>query len=147
MEGAFWVRRMAARLTRFSADSELSRFNAAAGTWADVSPELEALLRESLGAFDRSAGLVNVAVLRSMEAVGYTRPLSEGLPVATETRAGPLPALPEVLSVRPGAAWLECGALLAASTTSTAPSASAARPASIIASHPQSRYPPEFPLE
>jgi thiamine biosynthesis lipoprotein len=109
MEGEFWVRRMAARLTRFSADSELSRFNAAAGTWADVSPELEALLRESLGAFDRSAGLVNVAVLRSMEAVGYTRPLSEGLPVATETRAGPLPALPEVLSVRPGAAWLEPG--------------------------------------
>src|ERR1700694_5491643 len=110
MEGEFWVRRMAARLTRFSSGSELSRFNASAGGGADVSPELEALLRAALWGFDHSAGLVNVSVLRSMEAVGYTRPLSEGLPVATETRGGPLPALPEVLSVRPGAARLEPGA-------------------------------------
>jgi thiamine biosynthesis lipoprotein len=88
LEGEFWVRRLGAKLTRFSADSELSRFNASAGRWADVS----------------------VAVLRSMEAVGYTRPLSEGLPVAGEPRVCPLPALPDVLSVRPGAARLEPGA-------------------------------------
>lgn len=110
LEGEFWVRRLGAKLTRFSADSELSRFNASAGGWADVSPELEALLRESLSAFEKSAGLVNVAVLRSMEAVGYTRPLSEGLPVAAEPRVCPLPALPDVLSLRPGAARLEPGA-------------------------------------
>jgi thiamine biosynthesis lipoprotein len=110
LEGEFWVRRLGARLTRFSADSELSRFNASPGGWVDVSPELEALLRESLSAFEKSAGLVNVAVLRSMEAVGYTRPLAEGLPVATERRTSPLPALPDVLSVRPGAARLEPGA-------------------------------------
>jgi FAD:protein FMN transferase len=110
LEGEFWVRRLGARLTRFSPDSELSRFNSSPGAWRDVSPELESLLRVSLRAFETSSGLVNVAVLRSMEAVGYARPLSEGRPVATESRACPLPALPDVLAVRPGAARLEPGA-------------------------------------
>jgi thiamine biosynthesis lipoprotein len=109
LEGEFWVRRLGARLTRFSPDSELSRFNSSPGAWRDVSPELESLLRVSLRAFETSSGLVNVAVLRSMEAVGYARPLSEGRPVATESRACPLPALPDVLAVRPGAARLEPG--------------------------------------
>ncbi len=110
LEAEFWVRRLGARLTRFSPDSELSRFNNSPGRWQDIGPELESLLRESLRAFETSMGLVNVAVLRSMEAVGYTRPLFEGRPVATEPRACPLPALPDVLAVRPGAARLEPGA-------------------------------------
>jgi FAD:protein FMN transferase len=110
LEGEFWVRRLGARLTRFSPESELSKFNRSAGRWFDICPELEALLRESLAAFESSSGLVNVAVLPSMEAVGYTRPLSEAAPVATELRACPLPALPDVLSVRPGTARLEHGA-------------------------------------
>ncbi|MHB8589994.1 MAG: FAD:protein FMN transferase [Candidatus Dormibacteraceae bacterium] len=110
LEGEFWVRRLGARLTRFSTESELSTFNAAPGRWAGVSPELEALLRASLWAFEKSAGLVNVAVLPSMEAVGYTRPLAEGLPVAAGPRACPLPALPDVLAVQPGVARLEPGA-------------------------------------
>jgi thiamine biosynthesis lipoprotein len=110
LEGEFWVRRMGARLTRFSPDSELSRFNASAGRWIDISAELEALLRESLRAFETSAGLVNVAVLPSMAAIGYTRPLSFGRPSATEARVGPLPALPDALTVRPGAARLKPGA-------------------------------------
>ena len=110
LEGEFWVRRLGARLTRFASDSELSRFNADAGGWRDVSPELESLLREALRAFETSAGLVNVAVLRSMEAVGYTRPLSEARPAAAEARPCALPALPDVLAVRPGAARLEPGA-------------------------------------
>ena len=110
LEGEFWVRRMGARLTRFSADSELSAFNASAGSWRDVSPELESLLRESLRAFETSSGLVNVAVLRSLEAIGYARPFAERQPVATELRACPLPPLPDVLVVRPGAAHLEPGA-------------------------------------
>jgi thiamine biosynthesis lipoprotein len=110
LEGEFWVRRLGAQLTRFSPESELSRLNRSPGRWIDVSPELEALLRESLVAFKTSSGLVNVAVLPSMEAVGYTRPLSEAAPVATEPRACRLPALPDVLAVRPGAARLERGA-------------------------------------
>jgi len=110
LEGEFWVRRMGARLTRFSPDSELSRFNASPGSWMDVSPELESLLRESLRAYEMSSGLVNVAVLRALEGVGYTRPLSDGQPIATELRARPLPPLPDVLAIRPGAARLEPGA-------------------------------------
>jgi FAD:protein FMN transferase len=110
LEGEFWVRRLGARLTRFSPDSELSRFNRSPGRWVEVSPELQALLRASLAAFETSAGLVNVAVLPSMEAAGYTRSLSEAPPVSTEPRACPLRALPDVLAVRPGAARLERGA-------------------------------------
>ena len=110
LECEFWVRRMGARMTRFTKDSELSLFNASAGHWAEISAELELLLRESLRAFETSRGLVNVAVLPSMTAIGYTRPLSEGTPTATVPRPSPLPALPDVLRVRPGAAWLEPGA-------------------------------------
>ena len=43
--GAAWVVEVAGRLTRFDPQSELSRLNAAAGTWAAVGPELEAVLR------------------------------------------------------------------------------------------------------
>jgi thiamine biosynthesis lipoprotein len=112
LEGEFWVRRMGARLTRFSPDSELSRFNASPGRWIEISPELESLLGVSLHAFDTSSGLVNVAVLPSLQAVGYTRPMAEVQPVATMLRARPLPLPPllDVLAVRPGAARLEPGA-------------------------------------
>ena len=110
LEGEFWVHRLGARLTRFSPDSELSRFNASPGHWMDVSPELETLLRESLRAFETSGGLVNVAVLPSMTAIGYTRPFAESRPTATVSDARPLPALPDVLTVRAGAARLEPGA-------------------------------------
>lgn len=109
LEGEQWVRRLGSRLTRFSADSELSRLNAAAGRWVAVGAELEALLRESLRAFDMSGGLVNVAVLPSMMAIGYTRPLAEGATVATLDGAQPLKALPDVLGVRRGSARVAAG--------------------------------------
>ena len=41
LEGEFWVRRIGARLTRFSPGSELSRFNASPGQWIEISAELE----------------------------------------------------------------------------------------------------------
>jgi FAD:protein FMN transferase len=110
LEGEFWVRRLGARLTRFSPESELSRLNRSSGRWMDVSPEMEALLRESLTAFELSSGLVDVAVLPAMEAAGYTRPMSEAPPLATDPGACPLPPLPDVLAVRPGASRLRCGA-------------------------------------
>src|ERR1700737_3918788 len=110
LEGEFWARRIGARLTRFSPDSELSRFNASLGRWIDVSPELEALLHASLRAFESSAGLVNVAVLPSMIAIGYTSPMSEARPTATVAGPKPPPALPDVLSMRARAARLEPGA-------------------------------------
>jgi thiamine biosynthesis lipoprotein len=109
VEGEFWVRRLGARLTRFSPESELSRLNAAEGRWVDVSAETEELLRESLRAFELSGGLVNIAVLPSMLAIGYTRSMSEGSTAACLGRVRPLPSLPNVLSVRRGGARLEPG--------------------------------------
>ena len=107
--GADWVREMGRRLTRFEPDSELSRFNAAAGAWAPVGPDLEALLREALRAWELSGGLVHAGCLRAMRAIGYTRPLREGLTVTLEPAQGPLPPLPDVLEVRPGRARLAPG--------------------------------------
>src|ERR1700674_4062315 len=97
------------RRTRFSPDSELSRLNAAGGRWVTVSAETEELLRLSLRAFETSGGLVNVAVLPSMLAIGYTRTLSSGATPATLGRARRLPPLPSVLTVRRGGARLEPG--------------------------------------
>jgi thiamine biosynthesis lipoprotein len=56
-----------------------------------------------------SAGLVNVAVLPSMLAIGYTRPLSDGAGVAVLERVRPVPALADVLAVRDAQARLEPG--------------------------------------
>src|SRR5258706_8608455 len=109
LDGELWVRRLGARLTRFSADSELSRLNAHAGEWVEISGEMEAILRDSLRANEMSSGLINVAVLPSMLAVGYTRPLSEGTAVATLDGVGPLPALGDVLELREGEARVERG--------------------------------------
>ena len=109
-EAEAWVHQMHDRLTRFTADSELSRFNASAGQWVEVSPLLEALLRESLRAQELSRGLVNAAVLPALLAAGYTRTFSEG-PTATTMSVRP-PSLPEVLEVRAGSARLRSGAAI-----------------------------------
>src|SRR5258708_35061626 len=74
LQGEFWVHRLGARLTRFSTDSEVSRFNATPGTWMDVSPELGALLREAARAFGGSTGLRNGAGCSMTRAHGDPRP-------------------------------------------------------------------------
>jgi len=109
LKAEFWVRALAARLTRFDPRSELSLLNAAAGHWTSVSPELEALLRESLRAHEMSGGLVNVAVLPSMLAVGYTRPLIHGPTAPVLEAAHSTPSLPNVLHVESGRARLAPG--------------------------------------
>lgn len=98
-----------ARLSRFRPDSELSRFNAAAGRWVAVGPELEELLRLALGAWAASGGLVHAGVLDRMLAIGYTRPLAAGPTPAGALEAESLPPLPELLEVAPGAARLRPG--------------------------------------
>ena len=105
-----WVRRLGARFTRFASDSELSHLNARAGEWVDVSGEMEELLREGLRAHEMSAGLVNIAVLPSMLAVGYSRPLVEGPGAARLHAVESLPRLSDVLEVHAGQARLERGA-------------------------------------
>ena len=109
LKAEFWVRALAARLTRFDERSELARFNRSAGAWVPVSAELEALLHESLRAHEVSGGLVNVAVLPSMLAVGYTRPLSHGPTAAALEAVHPAPLLPSVLEVELGRALLASG--------------------------------------
>lgn len=107
-ESESWVHEMHDRLTRFSPSSELSLFNASAGSWADVSPLLESLLRECLRAYDVSGGLVNAAVLPALLAAGYARTFSAG-PTPVTASVVP-PALPLVLEVRTGEARLRQGA-------------------------------------
>jgi thiamine biosynthesis lipoprotein len=109
VRGEFWVRKLGARLTRFSDGNELAALNRAGGEWLEVSAEMEALLREALRAYELSAGLVNVAVLPSMLAIGYTRPLAEGTSRATLGEARPAPPLADVLTVRSGRACLQAG--------------------------------------
>ena len=108
-DGEAWIRRMHDRLTRFDPSSEVSRFNAGAGGWIAVSPELEALLRVSLRAYDDSDGLVHVAVLPALLATGYTRDFDAGPTEPTAPPAPPAP-LPDLLEVRSGEARLHVGA-------------------------------------
>jgi len=103
-----WVLAMHDRLTRFTPDSELSRFNAGAGRWTDVSPELGALLRQSLIAYAASNGLVHVGVLPSLLAAGYTRDFAAGPTPSTGEIVIP-PPLPEMLEVASGRARLRNG--------------------------------------
>jgi len=103
-----WLARMHDRLTRFSPDSEVSRFNAAAGRWIDLSPELEALLRGSLRAYEDSDGLVHVGVLPALLAAGYTRDFAAGPTAASGARVI-APPLPDMLEVQGHRARLQAG--------------------------------------
>lgn len=107
-----WIEAAHRRFTRFESDSELSRLNAAAGTWVAVSRELEALLRLALDAHERSGGLVHAGVLPALLAAGYTRTIADGPTVATLERSRPLPPLDEMLEVEPGRARLAPGSAL-----------------------------------
>ena len=110
-DGEAWIHRMHDRLTRFSESSELSRFNAAAGSWVEVSDEFAALLRESLRAYELSGGLVHAGTLEGLLAAGYTRDFTLG---GTPTTAAPAPPrpLPEVLELRGTRARLANGAAI-----------------------------------
>lgn len=105
-----WVAGMHDRFSRFVAGSELSRLNAAEGRWADVSPELEGILRAALEAYEVSGGLVHAGVLGSMLAIGYSRPFREGPTAAVLAGVAPPPPLPDLLDVEPGRARLRAGA-------------------------------------
>jgi FAD:protein FMN transferase len=106
-----WLAEEERRLTRFDPESELSRFNAAAGSgWVPVSDQLEAMLREALAAYELSGGLVHAAVLPSMLAIGYTRTLALGPTTPRPDALRPPAPLPDLLEVSPGRAKLRAGA-------------------------------------
>ncbi|HEY7834556.1 MAG TPA: FAD:protein FMN transferase [Ktedonobacterales bacterium] len=67
-----WLERVGERLTRFSAESELARLNAASG-WQPVSKLLYNVVAESLAAARASEGLFDPALLPLLEALGYDR--------------------------------------------------------------------------
>ncbi len=134
-ETARWIRGLHRRLTRFEPESELSRFNDRAGDWVEVSPELEALLRAALDAFETSEGLVHAGILPALLDAGYDRSFGDmyvfrhqlddirhrsddrthaasrdtSLAGASPEPPEPLPAL---LQVRSGSAKLEPGAAI-----------------------------------
>src|SRR5258707_12114881 len=73
VRGEFWVRKLGARLPRFSDGSELAGLNRAGGEWLAATAEMEAMLREAPRAYEPRAGLVRTAVPPPTLAIGYNR--------------------------------------------------------------------------
>lgn len=71
-----WFREVDARLSRFTAQSELSRLNASAGSWQMVSPLLFDALAQGVRAAEDSDGLFDPTLLTLIEALGYDRDFS-----------------------------------------------------------------------
>jgi thiamine biosynthesis lipoprotein len=65
--------------SRFRPASELSRLNAAAGTWVQISAEMTQVLEYALGLHDATGGLFDPAILPDLERAGYDRTF-EALP-------------------------------------------------------------------
>ena len=97
-------------LSRFDAESELSRLNAAGGAWTDAGPRLLGALAAAVDAREATGGRFDPAVLPALVAAGYDRSFEELEPraaaVAFGWRAG---AAVEVDHVR-GRARIEPGA-------------------------------------
>jgi len=60
-------------LSRFEPESELSRLNAAAGSWSPAGPRLRTALAAALRARDETGGRYDPTVLPALEAAGYDR--------------------------------------------------------------------------
>jgi FAD:protein FMN transferase len=101
------------RLTRFDPRSELSCFNADAGTRVRVSALLGELLRTCLDAYELTAGLVNAACLPALIDAGYDRSITRlrrhPAPRARSAPGAAVPSLPAVLEVGDGWARLAPG--------------------------------------
>src|SRR5260370_8272369 len=63
LRAEFWVRALAARLTRFDEASELSRFNAASGRWVEASPPFESVIRAPLPAYPARRAVLHPPLL------------------------------------------------------------------------------------
>lgn len=79
------------RFSRFRGDSELSRANAAAGTWTDVSLEFAAVLGLALAAWRETGGRFDPTVLGAVIAAGYDRDFDELLSGARGALGPPRP--------------------------------------------------------
>jgi thiamine biosynthesis lipoprotein len=65
------------RFSRFRGDSELSRVNAAAGSWTTVSSGFAELTEFALAACERTSGRFDPTLLGAMVAAGYDRDFDE----------------------------------------------------------------------
>lgn len=77
MRGMAWLESLSDRLTRFSAESELSQLNASAGRWCAVSGTLFAVVAAGVAAARATDGLFDPALLPLLEAIGYDRDYDE----------------------------------------------------------------------
>ena len=79
------------RFSRFRADSELSRANAAAGAWTGVSLEFAAVVGLALAAWRDTGGRFDPTVLDAVIAAGYDRDFDELLAGARGALRPPRP--------------------------------------------------------
>lgn len=86
-----WFEEWEQQLSRFRADSDLSRLNAAAGRPVAVAPALWKVIRLALDAARQSDGLVRPTVLDALEAAGYDRSF---VSIARDSAGLPAPAAP-----------------------------------------------------
>lgn len=90
------LRRLEVQWSRFRADSEISRLNAAAGAPCVVGPETLDLIERARWAWHRTDGLFDPTVLDAVRAAGYDRSFDD-LPrtvVADQRGTGPAEAAP-----------------------------------------------------
>ena len=84
-----------AALSRFRSDSDLSRLNARAGDWVQVSPLLFTVTATALEAAQATNGIFDPTLLRQLVSLGYDRTFTARPPIA--------PSLSEM--IRPGGGW------------------------------------------
>jgi thiamine biosynthesis lipoprotein len=77
------------RFSRFRPESELTRVNAAAGKWTEVSAPFETLLRMAIRQSTATDGLFDPTVLDAMLAIGYDRTFDELLAGARDALRPP----------------------------------------------------------
>ena len=75
--------------SRFRTDSELSRLNASAGQWVQLSTPTVALIRRAVRAWEVTGGLFDPTVLPALESAGYTHSFQD---LAREWSPGSMPA-------------------------------------------------------
>ncbi len=79
------------RCSRFRPDSELSRVNAAAGAWVDLSPGLAEHVRAALRGARRSGGAFDPTILPAIVAAGYDRDFDDLVAGARDVLNPPAP--------------------------------------------------------
>lgn len=102
---------LGARFSRFRGDSEISRLNARAGTWVEISPDMHRMLAHALRVAVESHGLVNAAVLPRLIAAGYATswPLPQHRAPAALQASDPVQPLTQVLELQRTRARLQPG--------------------------------------